>query len=133
MEPEFIPRYNKPDAPGISLNFDNTVSIYYVVAPMETFEEAAVAVFGLVRDAEARYPGWTRVLYLDINGHRDSNGRFESDFVEFQQELLFSTLAPFVTALETPLTGGLVNPEPQRNDIRDELIIKPPDRLPPLN
>jgi len=29
-----------------------------------------------------------------------------------------------VTALETPITGGLVNPEPQRNDIPDELVLR---------
>ena len=127
MEPEFIPSYNKPQTTGLSMNFDNTVSIYYVVSEEETFEEAATAIFGLVAQAEARYPGWVRVLYLDILGHLDDRGSFEADFVELQQELLFSTLAPFLTAFETPLTGGLVNPNPQRNDIPDELVIRPPE------
>lgn len=126
MPPEFVPEYNKPDAPGITMNFDNSVSIYYVVNAQETFEAAALSVFNLLREAQDRYPGWSRVLYLDIEGHVDQQGNFEDDFVEFQQELLFSTVAPFLCAFETPLTGGLINPDPQRNDVPDELVIRPP-------
>ena len=118
-----IPDYNKPDAPGIAMNFDNTVSLYHVVAEDDGFEQAAQDVVALLREAEERFPGWPRVLYLDIVGHVDEKGRFEDDFVEFQQEFLFSVVAPFVTALETPLTRGLVNPEPQRNDVPDRLRI----------
>lgn len=118
-----IPDYNKPDAPGIAMNFDNTVSLYHVVAEDDGFEQAAQDVVALLREAEERFPGWPRVLYLDIAGHVDATGRFTDEFVEFQQEFLFSVVAPFVTALETPLTRGLVNPEPQRNDVPDRLRI----------
>lgn len=118
-----IPEYNKPDAPGITMNFDNTVSVYHVVAEDDAFEQAAQDVVGLLREAEERFPGWPRVFYLDIVGHVDETGRFTDDFVEFQQEFLFSVVAPFVTALETPLTRGLVNPDPQRNDVPDRLRI----------
>lgn len=118
------PQYNKPDVPGVALNFDNSVSVYYVVQPEETFEEAASGVVELVREAEQRYPGWPRTFYLDIVGHSDVQGRLEDDFVEFQQEFLFSIIGPFVTAMETPLTGGVVNPEAQRNDVPDRLKIE---------
>lgn len=118
-----IPDYNKPDAPGIAMNFDNTVSVYHVVAEGDAFEQAAQDVVALLREAEERFPGWPRVLYLDIAGHLDEKGRFTDEFVEFQQEFLFSVVAPFVTALEAPLTGGLVNPDPQRNDVPDRLRI----------
>ena len=118
-----VPDYNKPDAPGIAMNFDNTVSLYHVVAEGDTFEQAAAETVALLREAEERFPGWARVFYFDIVDHLDGQGRFTPDFVEFQQEFLFSVVAPFVTALETPLTGGLVNPEPQRNDVPDRLRI----------
>ena len=122
-----VPDYNKPDAPGIAMNFDNTVSLYHIVGPEHTFERAAEEVVALLREAEERFPGWPRVLYLDIAGHLDEQGRFTNDFVEFQQEFLFSVVAPFVTAFETPLTGGLVNPEPQRNDVPDRLRVNGSD------
>lgn len=115
------PAYNKPDTPGVSMNFDNTVSVYLVVAPDDTFEKATGDAVDLLREAEKRFPGWQRTFYLDIIGHVNAEGRFSDDFTEFQQEFLFSVIGPFVTAMDTPLTGGVVNPDPQRNDVPDRL------------
>ena len=95
----FIPEYAKPDAPGVHMGFDNSVSIYHVVGPEDSFETAAQDVFTWLRD-----------------------------FYEFQQEFWFSTVAPFVTAFETPMTGPLVNPDRQRNDVPDALRIGGDDR-----
>ena len=126
-EPPLIPEYNKPDAPGVWMNFDNTVSIYQVVQPDDGFGQAAQAAFRLLREAQERFPDWPRMYYLDILGHHGEEGGFERDFFEFQQEFLFSTVAHFVTGLETPLTGALLNPNPQRNDVPDELVVQTPD------
>ncbi len=124
--PSFAPAHNKPDAPGIWMNFDNTVSLYHVVASHHTFEQAAQALFALVQEAQQRFPDWPRILYLEIDGHLDALGRFEGDMVELQQEFLFSAVAPFLTALDTPLVSAL-NPEKQRNDVPGRLNIGPPD------
>ncbi len=118
-----VPDYNKPEAPGLAMNFDNSVSLYHIVAADDTFEQAAQDVVALLREAQDRYPDWPRVFYLDILGHADEQGRLDEDFVEFQQEFFFSVMAPFLTAFELPLTGGLVNPDPQRNDVPDRLRI----------
>jgi hypothetical protein len=118
-----VPEYNKPEAPGIWMNFDNTVSIYHVVEAGDSFEKAATDLHGWLREAQLRFPEWPRQFFLDIEGHLDEQGRFEPDFVELQQEFFFYVVAPFVTALETPLTGPLVNPNPQRNDVPDRLNI----------
>ncbi|WP_412062331.1 hypothetical protein [Rubrivirga sp. IMCC45206] len=119
----FVPAYAKPDAPGVHMGFDNTVALYHVVAPEDSFEDAAQAVFGLLQQAQEQFPGWPRTFYLDVAGHRGDAAGFDPDFYEFQQDFLFSTVAPFVQALETPVTGGLVNPQPQRNDVPDRLDI----------
>ena len=119
----FVPEYNKPEAPGLAMNFDNTVSLYHIVEPDHPFERAAQDVVALLREAQERFPDWPRTFYVDILGHLDEKGRFAEDFVEFQQEFFFSVVAPFVTAFELPLTGGLVNPEAQRNDVPDRLRI----------
>lgn len=126
MQAPFVPTYNKPDEPGIAMNFDNTVSIYYVVGPGDTFGESARAAFDLIREAEARFPGWPRTFYLDVVGHEGDHLGFDEDFVEFQQELFFSAMAPFLTAFDLPLTGPLLNPEAQRNEVPDELVVGPP-------
>ena len=122
-EPPIIPEYNKPDAPGIWMNFDNTVSVYYVVKSDTSFEQAAGETFGLVKRAQEEFPGWPRVLFVDIDGHDGEQAGFDADFYEFQQEFFFSTLAPFLTGFELPLTGPLLNPSRQRDDLPDELLI----------
>lgn len=128
MEPSFVPAYNKPDAPGIAMNFDNTVSMLAVIGPEDDFLQAANQVFGLLKEAEDRYPGWPRSFYVDIIGHPGDRSGFDEDFFEFQQEFWFATIAHFVTAFELPITGALANPQPQRNDIPDALNIStPPD------
>ena len=121
--PEFVPEYAKPDAPGVHMGFNNTVALYHVVGAGETFEAAAQAVMALVREAQDRYPDWPRVFYLDVAGHEGEAAGFDADFYEFQQDFWFSAVAPFVQAFETPLTGGLVNPDTQRNDVPHRLTI----------
>lgn len=123
-EPPVVPEYNKPDAPGIWMNFDNSVSIYHVVEADDDFEAAARDVFSYVKKAQEDFPDWPRVFYVDINGHAGEQAGFDADFYEFQQEFFFSTLAPFLTGFELPLTGPLLNPDRQRNDLPDQLVIK---------
>lgn len=118
-----IPAYAKPDAPGIHLGYDNSVAVYQVVEAEQSFEQAAKEAVEMLHRAESDYPGWPRMYYLDIEGHKGEAVGFDPDFYEFQQEFLFSTIAPFVTVLETPLTGGLANPDPQRNDVPGRLRI----------
>jgi len=121
--PAFEPEYNKPDAPGIHMNFDNTVSIYQVVTSEQSFEDAAAKAFTLLQQAQEQFPDWPRVYYLDVAGHQGDHLGFTRDLFEFQQDFLFSTVAHFVTALDTPITGGLINPNPQRNDVPDDLVV----------
>ena len=122
--PAYVPEYNKPDAPGIWMNFDNTVSIYHIVAPDDDFAKAGHDVFALVKEAQERFPDWPRVLFIDITGHDGPQHGFEPDCFEFQREFLFSTVVSFLTGFETPVTGPLVNPEAQRNDLPDTLVIE---------
>jgi hypothetical protein len=124
--PDFVPEYNKPDAPGIHMNFDNTVSIYHIVAEDDDFETAAQDLFALLKEAQERFPDWPRVLYLDIEGHLDEHERFTDDMVELQQEFLIAALGRFFTALALPIVA-VVNPDGQDNDIPDALTLQPPD------
>jgi len=58
-----------------------------------------------------------------VAGHEGDAAGFDPDMYEFQQDFWFSAVAPFVQAFETPLTGGLVNPDRQRDDVPDRLNI----------
>ena len=124
--PDFVPEYNKPDAPGLHMNFDNTVSLYHIVGAEDDFEAAAQDLFSMLQEAQAEFPDWPRVLYLDIEGHVREDGRLEEDMIELQQEFLIAAMGKFFTALALPLVS-VVNPDDQVNDLHDELVLQPPD------
>ena len=64
------------------------VALYHVVYAHEGFTEAANALFELVKRAQEQWPGKRRRLYLDIEGHRNSDGGFDADMLELQSEFL---------------------------------------------
>lgn len=117
------PAHDKPGQPGLTAGTDNTVAVRHTVGPDESFEAAARGLIARLREAQDRFPDWPRALYLDVEGHEGDAAGFSPDFYEFQQDFLFSSVAPFVTALDTPLTGPLLNPEPQRNDVPHRLHV----------
>jgi hypothetical protein len=106
------------------MNFDNTVAIYMIITEEMSFVEVAQRAFSMVRDAQARFPDWPRIFYLDIGKFSSTDPAFDDEMIEFQQEFWFSAIAPFLTSFDLPLTGPLVNPSTQRNDIPDSLAIK---------
>ena len=106
------------------MNFDNTVSIYMIIRKEMNFHEAAQAAFQIVKDAQERFPDWPRCFYLDIENPKRMDMSFSEEWIEFQQEFWFSTLAPFLTSFELPLTGPLLNPNLQQNNLPDSLEIR---------
>ena len=122
IAPPFTPAYNKPETPGIWMNFDNTVSIYHIINATEGFHQWAQDIFRVLCKAQERFPDWPRMLYLDITGQSADH----EDLIEFQQEFWFSTIAPFLTGFDLPLTGPLLNPTRQRNELPDKLVISDP-------
>lgn len=55
------------------------VALYHRVMRRENFEKAAKDLVSLVYAAEKKEPGKPRTLYLDIDGHRNAQGRFDAD------------------------------------------------------
>ena len=124
--PDFVPEYNKPDTPGLHMQFDNTVSLYHIVEEEDGFATAAHDIFALLKEAQCEFPNWPRVFYLDIEDHVQDDGRLEEDMVELQQEFLIAAMGKFFTALALPLVS-VVNPDDQVNDLPGELVLQPPD------
>ncbi|HBS03481.1 MAG TPA: hypothetical protein DEA96_00855 [Leptospiraceae bacterium] len=119
------PVYQKPESPGYEPGPENTVHILYRVEPETSFEQAASETFDLVLQAQKEYPGWARVLYLEINGHTGTQFGFDGDFFEFQQEYLQGFLGPYLSGLDLPLLS-VFNPRPQKNDLPDKIEIDGP-------
>jgi hypothetical protein len=63
---------------------DRAVAIYHVVYSHEGFEESVQILFNLVQRAQRVMPGKLRQLYLDVEGHRNSEGGFDADMTELQ-------------------------------------------------
>jgi len=65
--------------------------------------------------------GWR--LFLDIEGHRTSDGNFDADMLELQNSFLVEFLVPFLCEVHCALVT-LRKPQQQDDDIPDELIIQ---------
>ncbi len=102
---------------------DRTVSIYHVVYQLERFEESAQTVFNLVRKAQQQQPGKQRILYLDIEGHKNDDGGFDADMFELQNEFLMGFLIRYLSEIHTPLVRAK-NPNLQDNNIPPAMVIQ---------
>ena len=113
-------------------NFDQTpegnVALYYRAKAGQGFLECARELFHLVREAQERFPNRNRLLSLDIDGHRNQRGEFDSDMLELQSKFMIEFLMPYLTEARGPMTH-LKKPRPQNNAVPEALSIfdRPPD------
>jgi len=105
---------------------DNKTALYHRVMRRENFETAAKDLVCLLKTAETKSPGMPRILYVDIDGHRNENGGFDSDMLELQTKFGVGFLSQFFTEVHFPLVS-FENPNPQRNDVPDKLDILNPE------
>ena len=102
---------------------DKAVALYHLVYADEGFEESAQALFRLVQRAQRVQPGKERKLFLDIEGHRDDEGAFDSDMLELQEHFLLGVLARYLSEIHCPLVTAR-NPNPQDDEIPPLLAIQ---------
>jgi len=98
-------------------------ALYHVVYDHEGFETSAQILFKLVRRAQELQPNRRRGLFLDIEGHRNSQGGFDADMLELQKVFLLGFLSRFLSEVHCPLFHAR-NPDEQDNDIPETLIIQ---------
>ena len=108
-----------------------TLVLYHCVYPEEDFKDAAHALFDVVAYAQRTFPGAERHLFVDIEGHRMPNDAFDGDMFKLQKDFLPGYLLHFLTEARVPLVHAR-NPNPQQEDLPDELHIydasdEPPD------
>jgi hypothetical protein len=104
---------------------ETATAIYYAVQAQENFETAAQRLFELVQKAQRARPGRRRIIFLDIEGHRDRQGKFDADMLELQEQFLAGFLGEYVAELALPL-GHVVNSKEQRDDLPDRLHLRAP-------
>ena len=106
------------------------IAIAHRVLAHEDFDRTAHILLQLLTNAQRKYPGAKRSLFLEIDGHRDSNGRFDDDMLELQSKFMHEFLLQFLTRVVTPL-AEIKNPNPQNNVIPEELHLIRVDQPPP--
>ena len=98
------------------------IAVYYSIDEDSTFEQAAQEILKLLVETANSSPNQDRKIYIDIEGHVDSSGRYDDDMRELQQNFITDFLLQYFTEVNTPLKK-YVNPKPQNNDIPNELRI----------
>ena len=99
-----------------------SIAIYHAIYAHEGFKTAATMLFDLVKTSAARYPGKKRVLFLDIDGHRNDQGGFDWDMLELQKEFMADFLVQFLTEWHMPL-GAFRAIKPQSDVFPDRLDV----------
>jgi hypothetical protein len=99
-----------------------SIAIYHTVRPEDTFDEAAEILFQLVRKVKESHPGEARVLYLDIEGHRNDAGGFDHDMHELQRHFIGDFLAEYVSGVRSPLAS--FDKPGQSDDMPEALTIE---------
>lgn len=98
------------------------IVIYHRIMKRENFEVAARDLLNLVYSAQKTSPNMDRVLYVDIDGHRNEEGGFDADMLELQKEYGIGFLLQFVKEINFPL-ACVKNHNEQNNDIPEKLQI----------
>jgi len=65
----------------------NKIVLYHRVMRRENFEKAATDIFNLLKSAQTKSPNVTRILYVDIDGHKNDQGGYDNDMFELQKIL----------------------------------------------
>lgn len=98
------------------------IAVYYLVGEETTFEEATQEILELLTKASHESPFQDRILYIDIEGHSDSSGKYDRDMQELQQNFITNFLLQYFVEINTPVKK-YVNKKPQNNDVPNELKI----------
>ncbi len=100
---------------------EKAIAIYHVIYETEGFEEAAQDIFLLIKSAQEKDPNKRRILYLDIEGHRNEFGGYDHDMFEIQRYFIMEFMAKYLSEIHLPIIG--FKTKQQDNDIPPEIKI----------
>jgi hypothetical protein len=65
-----------------------SILLYHDMRVHESFEQCATRLYEIARTAEANSPSAPRILFLDIQAHRNSASGFDRDALEILQNFM---------------------------------------------
>jgi hypothetical protein len=98
-----------------------TVILYHRITRAEKFEETVQNLIKLVYEAQQFNSEKKRVLYLDITGHRNELGGYDTDTFELMSEFIPKYLLMWLSAVHMPL--GILHNDYQQNDVPEGVEI----------
>ena len=101
------------------------VALYHRVLRRENFEKAAKDLVSLVYAAEKKEPGKPRILYLDIDGHRNAQNGFDVDMLELQKEFGLNFLCKCQRKSEPGAHEKVSHKRPRKSEPERSRIVDP--------
>ena len=89
---------------------------------MQNISKIKRQLFDLLKLSQIKSPNVDRVLYVDIDGHKNTEGGYDNDMYELQKEFGISFLGKFFSEVYFPLIH-FINPNPQCNNVPKKLEI----------
>lgn len=111
-----------PDLDRVNALRDKGIAIQHTVFAEENFQTAARMIYKLIYTAQQNFPNQKRILYLDIEGHRNDAGGYDHDMLELQEEFILGFVMPYITAVYMPLIS-VENKKLQKNELVEDLAI----------
>ncbi|MNH49980.1 hypothetical protein D3C73_15800 [compost metagenome] len=108
-----------------------TIGLYHDMLVSENFDRCAQRIFSILRKAQKEFPGKKRVLYLDVQGHRNSAGGYDDDAYEIISHFALTFLGPYLSEIHTPLLH-VRNPQKQNDDMPEQLNLVSTENQKPL-
>jgi hypothetical protein len=99
-----------------------TIRLYHRIISTEKFEQTVNILLNMIHQAQLQNPDQKRILYLDITGHRNQLGGYDTDTYELMSEFIPKHLVMWLTEAHMPL-GMLENPF-QMNDVPEGVVIE---------
>ncbi|MGW3591540.1 HNH endonuclease signature motif containing protein [Streptomyces fungicidicus] len=102
------------------------VALYHDMAVYENFERCAPRIFEVIWASQQKAPNAPRLLYFDVQGHRNSAGDYDRDSLEMVANFLPEKALPYLTELHTPMHSWK-NTARQDNRVPREMLIGYPE------
>jgi len=100
---------------------EKAIAIYHIVYKNEGFEETVHILFEMVKKVQEKHPNKKRVLFLDIENHKNEKGGFDDDLYELQRYFILEFLSRYLSEVHMPLISFRTTQ--QKNDFYDKLKI----------
>lgn len=86
------------------------------------FDLTSHMIISSLKSTQKKFPFRSRILVIEVEGHRNDKGGFDNDAYEIIFEFALVMILRYCSAIFTPL-GGYTNPYPQWNNIPDDFSV----------